>query len=212
MPPPKNVKQQPYLMASGKGTPLKMIQQKPNADESSTTHTTLPRSEPVQQQDLVQQQPRLKSASAEGRLLSERGTPPMRIQQKQNADESSTTNTTLPGSYPVQELNAEMKKRRYEEARRKGKEKRKKERKKKGEQKREKEERIKKEQPLAAEVDAAARKGDLARVKQLQQLDTSGIILIIELIIVIVVIIKKHRKNCECCPVSQLIVRYQRLS
>ena len=22
----------------------------------------------------------------------------------------------------------------------------------------------------------------------------------------------KHRKNCECCPVSQLIVRYQRLS
>ena len=24
--------------------------------------------------------------------------------------------------------------------------------------------------------------------------------------------LKKHRKNCECCPVSQSIVRYQRLS
>ena len=36
--------------------------------------------------------------------------------------------------------------------------------------KNEKEERIKK----AAEVDAAAAKGDLARVKELQQMDTSG--------------------------------------
>ena len=23
--------------------------------------------------------------------------------------------------------------------------------------------------------------------------------------------VKKHRKNCECCPVSQLIVRYQKI-
>ena len=27
-----------------------------------------------------------------------------------------------------------------------------------------------------------------------------------------VIFLIKHRKNCECCPVSQLIVRYQRLS
>ena len=39
--------------------------------------------------------------------------------------------------------------------------------------KNEKEERIKKA-ALAAEVDAAAAKGDLARVKELQQMDTSG--------------------------------------
>ena len=33
---------------------------------------------------------------------------------------------------------------------------------------------IRKEQPLAAEVDDAAKKGDIARIKQLQQRDTSG--------------------------------------
>ena len=39
----------------------------------------------------------------------------------------------------------------------------------------EREKKMSKEQPMAAEVDTAARKGDVARVKQLQQLETSGI-------------------------------------
>ena len=44
----------------------------------------------------------------------------------------------------------------------------------------EEEERIRKGwEPLAAEVDTAAKKRDLARVKQLQQLETGGIVMII---------------------------------
>jgi hypothetical protein len=40
-------------------------------------------------------------------------------------------------------------------------------------------ERVRKYQPLASEVDIAARKGDIAWLKQLQQSDTTGIIVII---------------------------------
>ena len=50
---------------------------------------------------------------------------------------------------------------------------------------------------LAAEVDAAARKGDLARVKQLETSGTAMIIIIIKLIIVIVVIIKKNENQLD---------------
>ena len=51
------------------------------------------------------------------------------------------------------------------------------------EERKEIEQEARREQPLAAEVDTAARKGDLARVKQLQQLKTCGnaIIIIITL-------------------------------
>jgi len=49
------------------------------------------------------------------------------------------------------------------------------------EKRKEKEERIRKEQALAAEVDTAAKKGEIARVKQLQQLETDGIPLLLEL-------------------------------
>ena len=44
-------------------------------------------------------------------------------------------------------------------------------------------EKMRKEQPLAVEVDTAAKKGDFARVKQLQQMETSGIVIIIIIII-----------------------------
>ena len=40
--------------------------------------------------------------------------------------------------------------------------------------KKEEEEARRKEQPLAAQVDAAAKEGDLAHVKELQKMDTSG--------------------------------------
>merc|ERR1712107_546435 len=43
------------------------------------------------------------------------------------------------------------------------------------------EEKMRKEQPLAAEVDNAAKKGDVAGIKQLQQRDTSGTPLLLEL-------------------------------
>ena len=62
------------------------------------------------------------------------------------------------------------------EAKRNEKRRRKKERRRK---RREEEETRKGMEPLAAEVDTAAKMGDIERVKQLQQLETSGIDFII---------------------------------
>ena len=42
------------------------------------------------------------------------------------------------------------------------------------EERRKHEEKMRKMEPVAAEVDDAAKKGDIARIKQLQQTDTSG--------------------------------------
>ena len=66
------------------------------------------------------------------------------------------------------------------------------EKRRKEEERKKEEERIRKGwEPLAAEVDSAAKKGDIARVKQLQQLETSGIVIIIS-------IIRKHKNLLNC--------------
>ena len=68
------------------------------------------------------------------------------------------------------------------------------------------EERLRKDQPLASEVDIAATKGDIARVKQLQQTETTGIVIIIIITLLlwcIIIIINNVLINLIVCSYHQ---------